>query len=154
MTRRSILMMTASMAWLAAAAGARAEDQKAAQVDDIVVTGSRIAGGDRIAPVETVGRDVMETAGIADASQLVRLVTANSGSEAQVDQLNQPQSSGTAQFNLRNLGLGSTLVLVDGQRWTTSAVVATDGSAFVDINSLVPMIALQRVEVVLSLIHI
>lgn len=148
MTRRSILMMTASMAWLAAAAGARAEDQKAAQVDDIVVTGSRIAGGDRIAPVETVGRDVMEAAGIADASQLVRLVTANSGSEAQVDQLNQPQSSGTAQFNLRNLGLGSTLVLVDGQRWTTSAVVATDGSAFVDINSLVPMIALQRVEVV------
>ena len=110
MTRRSILMTTASMAWLAAAAGARAEDQKAAQVDDIVVTGSRIAGGDRIAPVETVGRDVMDAAGIADAPQLVRLVTANSGSEAQVDQLNQPQSSGTAQFNLRNLGLGSTLV--------------------------------------------
>ena len=65
-----------------------------------------------------------------------------------MDQLNQPQSSGTAQFNLRNLGLGSTLILVDGQRWTNSAVVATDGSGFVDINSLVPMIALQRVEVV------
>ncbi len=99
-------------------------------------------------PVETVARETVAAAGIADASQLVRLVTANSGSEAQVDQLNQPQSSGTAQFNLRNLGLGSTLVLVDGQRWTNSAVVATDGSGFVDINSLVPMIALQRVEVV------
>lgn len=146
MTRRSILMATASLVWLAAAAAAQA--QAGAPVDDIVVTGSRIAGGDRVAPVETVGRDAIAAAGVADASQLVRLVTANSGSEAQVDQLNQPQSSGTAQFNLRNLGLGSTLVLVDGQRWTSSAVVATDGSAFVDINSLVPMIALERVEVV------
>lgn len=146
MTQRKIWMTTASAAWLAAVAAAQAQD--ASRVDDIVVTGSRIAGGDRIAPVETVGRETITAAGIADASQLVRLVTANSGSEAQVDQLNQPQSSGTAQFNLRNLGLGSTLVLVDGQRWTNSAVVATDGSGFVDINSLVPMIALQRVEVV------
>ena len=46
----------------------------------------------------------------------VRLVSANSGSEAQVDQLNQPQSSGTAQFNLRNLGLDSTLVLLNGRQ--------------------------------------
>ena len=145
--RRTILMATVSAAWLAGVCAVQAQEA-ALSVDDIVVTGSRIAGGDRVAPVETVGRDVIAAAGVADASQLVRLVTANSGSEAQVDQLNQPQSSGTAQFNLRNLGLGSTLVLVDGQRWTSSAVVATDGSSFVDINSLVPMIALQRVEVV------
>ncbi|MFN6982355.1 MAG: TonB-dependent receptor domain-containing protein [Brevundimonas sp.] len=147
MARRTILMATASVAWLAGVCAVQAQEGPS-HVDDIVVTGSRIAGGDRIAPVETVERNLIAAAGVADASQLVRLVTANSGSEAQVDQLNQPQSSGTAQFNLRNLGLGSTLVLVDGQRWTTSAVVATDGSAFVDINSLVPMIALQRVEVV------
>lgn len=146
MTKRNFLMTTASIAWLATAAAAQA--QEASRVDDVVVTGSRIAGSERIAPVETVARETIAAAGIADASQLVRLVTANSGSEAQVDQLNQPQSSGTAQFNLRNLGLGSTLVLVDGQRWTNSAVVATDGSGFVDINSLVPLIALQRVEVV------
>ncbi|WP_306003475.1 TonB-dependent receptor [Brevundimonas sp. C43] len=146
MTQRNFLMTTASIAWLATAAAVQA--QEASRVDDVVVTGSRIAGGERIAPVETVARETVAAAGIADASQLVRLITANAGSEAQVDQLNQPQSSGTAQFNLRNLGLGSTLVLVDGQRWTNSAVVATDGSGFVDINSLVPMIALQRVEVV------
>lgn len=147
MMRRGILMATVSAAWLGGACGVQAQEA-AASVEDIIVTGSRIAGGARVAPVETLERDVIAAAGVADASQLVRLITANSGSEAQVDQLNQPQSSGTAQFNLRNLGLGSTLVLVDGQRWTSSAVVATDGSAFVDINSLVPMIALQRVEVV------
>ena len=146
MTQRKILMVTSSVAWLAVAGAVQA--QEASRVDDVVVTGSRLAGGERIATVETVARETVAAAGIADASQLVRLVTANSGSEAQMDQLNQPQSSGTAQFNLRNLGLGSTLILVDGQRWTNSAVVATDGSGFVDINSLVPMIALQRVEVV------
>ncbi|WP_312686417.1 TonB-dependent receptor plug domain-containing protein, partial [Brevundimonas nasdae] len=140
MARRKALMATAGLAWMAGVTAVQAQDATS-HVDDIVVTGSRIAGGDRIAPVETVGREALAAAGVSDTSELLRLITANSGSEARVDQLNQPQSSGTAQFNLRNLGLGSTLVLVDGQRWTSSAVVATDGSAFVDINSLVPMIA-------------
>ncbi|KAK0361114.1 hypothetical protein LTR94_024601, partial [Friedmanniomyces endolithicus] len=163
-------MATASLAW-AAAAGANAaqrpdgtgSEEASAQasfdqapeggahpvdVANVVVTGSQIAGAGRLAPVSILDRRTLQAAGISDASQIVRLIAANSGSEAQVDQLNQPQSSGTAQFNLRNLGLGSTLVLVDGQRWTTSAAIATDGAAFVDINSLVPMIALQRVEVV------
>ncbi|WP_292224743.1 TonB-dependent receptor [Brevundimonas sp.] len=147
MARRTVLMATAGLAWMAGVTGVQAQDATA-RVDDIVVTGSRIAGGDRIAPVATVDRETLAAAGVSDTSELLRLITANSGSEARVDQLNQPQSSGTAQFNLRNLGLGSTLVLVDGQRWTSSAVVATDGSAFVDINSLVPMIALKRIEVV------
>jgi len=146
MTKRRLWMATAA-GWAVAVAGA-AQAQQPAQVEEVVVTGSRLAGGDRVAPVETVHRTVIAAAGVGDAGQLTRLVTANSGSEAQVDQLNQPQSSATAQFNLRNLGLGSTLVLVDGQRWTSSAVVATDGSAFVDINALVPLIALERIEVV------
>lgn len=146
MTKRRLWMATAA-GWAVAVAGA-AQAQQPAQVEEVVVTGSRLAGGDRVAPVETVHRTVIAAAGVGDAGQLTRLVTANSGSEAQVDQLNQPQSSGTAQFNLRNLGLGSTLVLVDGQRWTSSAVVATDGAAFVDINALVPLIALERIEVV------
>lgn len=145
MKLRVALSGAVALAAVGLASGAQAQT---VQLDDIVVTGSALRGADRIAPVETVGRETLRAAGVTDASRLLLLVTANSGSEYQVDQLNQPQSSGTAQFNLRNLGLGSTLVLVNGGRWTPSAVVATDGSAFVDINSLVPMIALERVEVV------
>ncbi|WP_420470741.1 TonB-dependent receptor plug domain-containing protein [Brevundimonas sp. FT23042] len=115
-------------------------------LDEVVVTGSRLAGAQRLAPVEVLDRRALEAAAVTDPARMLQLVTANSGSEAQVDQLNQPQSSGTAQFNLRNLGLGSTLVLVDGRRWTSSAAIATDGSAYVDINSLVPLIAIERVE--------
>jgi iron complex outermembrane receptor protein len=131
---------------LGAASGAIAQD--AAPLDEVVVTGSRLAGASRLAPIESLDRQDLAASGVSEASQLVRILTANSGSEARIDQLNQPQSSGTAQVNLRNLGLGSTLVLVDGLRWTNSGVVATDGSAFVDINSLVPLIALERIDVV------
>lgn len=120
---------------------------ESARLTDVIVTGSRLPDAQRLSSVEVLGEDAIASVG-GDASRLPALLAANSGSEALVDQLNQPQSSGTAQFNLRNLGLGSTLVLVDGQRWTYSAVVSTDGSAYTDINSLVPSIALRRIEVV------
>ena len=137
----------AGVALWSVAMGARAQTApEPTALDEVVVTGSRLSGAERLAPVEVLNRQALDRAGITDTAQMLPLLTANSGSEARVDQLNQPQSSGTAQFNLRNLGLGSTLVLVDGLRWTSSAAVATDGSGFVDINSLVPLIALERVE--------
>ncbi|HEV7351961.1 MAG TPA: TonB-dependent receptor [Brevundimonas sp.] len=156
MCLRSILTGAAALALLAAAGPAVAQsgprspaqgpDADPVTVDVLVVTGSRLAGAGRLTPVEVIGREALGTLG-GDASVLLTRLTANSGSEARVDQLNAPQSSGVAQVNLRNLGLGATLVLVDGQRWTTSAAIAPDGSAFVDLNSLVPTIALERVEV-------
>lgn len=115
---------------------------------DIVVTGSLIRQSSIPSPIDVVDAGQITARGISNPAELVRALPANAGSEAQVDQLNQPLTSGTAQFNLRNLGLGSTLVLLNGRRQTLSAVAATDGSTFVDINSLVPLIALQRVEVV------
>lgn len=147
--RLTILFASTALCSLMLASHALANDDQNSptQVDDIVVTGSHLSGGERLTSVGIIDQNVLQAAGVSDLSQITRLVGANSGSENLIDQLNNPQSSGTAQFNLRNLGLGSTLVLVDGQRWTNSAVVATDGSAFVDINSLVPTIALQRVEI-------
>ncbi len=148
---RALAVASSALTFLVAStpllAAAGSDPTGTAQVEDIVVTGSRLAGAARLTSVESLDQNILRAAGISDLSQVTRLVTANSGSENLIDQMNNPQSSGTAQFNLRNLGLGSTLVLVDNQRWTTSAVVATDGSAFVDINSLIPAIALERVEV-------
>lgn len=116
--------------------------------DDIIVTGTLIRQSTLPSPINIISTENLAARGITNASELVRILPANAGSEAQVDQLNQPLTSGTAQFNLRNLGLGSTLVLVNNRRQTLSAVASTDGSTFTDINSLMPLIALQRVEVV------
>lgn len=149
MSRTALLLSTVALGATLIHDAAAAEDQSSAnRVDEIVVTGSRLAGGDRLAPVQLLDMNTLDAAGVLDLSGVLALISSNSGSEARIDQLNNPQSSGTAQFNLRNLGLGTTLVLVDGQRWTNSAVIATDGSAFVDINSLMPAIALERIEVV------
>lgn len=142
-----LFAMTSAAALCAVGAPVLAQTPPPTALEDVVVTGSRLSGAARLAPVEVLDRRALDRANVTDPAQLLTLTTANSGSEARVDQLNQPQSSGTAQFNLRNLGLGSTLVLVDGLRWTSSAAIATDGSGFVDINSLVPLIALERVEV-------
>lgn len=124
------------------------EQDEVAQVADIVVTGSLIRQASQPSPTDVVNLDQVDQRGISNASELVKLLPANSGSEAQVDGLNQPLTSGTAQFNLRNLGLGSTLVLLNGRRQTLSAAAAGDGSTFVDINSLAPLIAMRRIEVV------
>ena len=128
-------------------ARAQVADGDAAALDEVVVTGSLIPRPNAASPVETLGRAELERRAVLDASALPSLTPANSGSEWQVDQLGQPQTSGTSQFNLRNLGLGSTLVLVDGRRSAVSAVAATDGSTFVDVGALVPLIALERIDI-------
>lgn len=152
--RMSLLCTSAALAVAGGAAAQTAPvstepgQEAAAQVDDIVVTGSLIRQASQPSPTDVVNLDQVEQRGISNASELVKLLPSNSGSEAQVDGLNQPLTSGTAQFNLRNLGLGSTLVLLNGRRQTLSAAAAGDGSTFVDINSLAPLIAMRRIEVV------
>lgn len=113
---------------------------------DIVVTGSLVPRQPQPDLVSIITEETIAERAITSPSELARLITANSGSEAQVDQLNQPLTAGTAQLNLRNLGLGSTLILINGRRQTLSAVAAIDGSTFTDINSLMPLIALKRLE--------
>ena len=122
--------------------------QNGEAASDIVVTGSLIRQSSTPSPTDVLDNSLIQTRAVSNASELLRAVPANAGSESQVDSLNQVLTAGTAQFNLRDLGLGSTLVLVNGRRQTLSALASSDGSTFVDINSLVPLIAIQRVEVV------
>lgn len=145
------LSLTASGLALITAQAAAQNTNTAADdgtTEEIVVTGTLIRQSSLPSPLSVMSNVDISARGISNAAELVSMLPGNAGSEAGVDQLNQPLTSGTAQFNLRNLGLGSTLVLVNNRRQTLSAVAATDGSTFTDINSLVPLIAIQRVEVV------
>jgi outer membrane receptor for ferrienterochelin and colicin len=56
-------------------------------------------------------------------------------------------STGNANVNLRNLGSGATLVLVNGKR-NVNTSSDNIGSGYVDLEGLIPNIALERVEVV------
>lgn len=123
--------------------------EEAEKGSDIVVIGSHLGNAEpqnAASPVSVLGRDDLINAGEIDLTAAVFDMPVNQGSESQPNIFFQNFSAGTAQFNLRGLGLGSTLVLVDSKRVVTSASSAQDGSTFVDIN-MVPKIAVARVEI-------
>ena len=82
-----------------------------------------------------------------DLRDLVGLLPINNGAENNSDNLTQNFTVGTANVNLRGLGVASTLVLLNGKRQVPSAVQTDDGSSFVDLAALVPLLAVERVEV-------
>jgi iron complex outermembrane receptor protein len=125
--------------------------QDSSLVEEVVVTGTHIRRSSQqysISPLSTIDSDDIAIQGAKDITDLIRNLTINTGAELNVSGLNQPQTAGTSQVNLRGLGLGSTLVLVNGRRQTLSAVAKQDdGASFVDTNSLVPMIMIDRVDI-------
>lgn len=124
-----------------------AEDQT---IEEVVVTGSYIKKKsqlDSASPLTNIGQAEMDNAGIFTSQELFRWLPSNTGSENQADALTQGGTPGTANVNLRGLGLGSTLILLNNRRQTISSAVANRGETFVDLNSLVPMIMVQNIEV-------
>ena len=114
--------------------------------DVIIVTGSyikRADPADSASPLSIVDRETFENLGIANPIDFVRFLTINTGSEFNPDIFTVGGTAGTSQYNLRGLGLGSTLVLLNGRR----SVGAGSNASFVDINTLLPQIAVDRVEI-------
>ena len=120
-------------------------------VEEIVVTaktGSRIGRqGDSPSPLSNYDAVDLLDAGLKDIRDLVGVLAINAGAENNSDNLTQNYTVGTANMNLRGLGVASTLVLLNGRRQVLSAVQTDDGSSFVDLAALVPMLAIERVEI-------
>jgi outer membrane receptor protein involved in Fe transport len=114
---------------------------EAAQVEEIVVTGSRIARPDLVSssPVASVGEKELQQSGVVNTENLLNtLPQAVPGITSTVNNGN----NGYATVNLRGLGANRTLVLVDGKRQTP-----TTQDGIVDIN-LIPPALIKRIEVV------
>ena len=120
-------------------------------VEEIVVTaktGSRIdRQGDSPSPLSSYAADQLLDAGLKDIRDLVGVLAIGAGAENNADNLTQNYTVGTANINLRGLGVASTLVLLNGRRQVLSAAQTDDGSSFVDLAALVPWLAVERVEV-------
>ena len=138
---------------LAAAFGVTAIDGVAEQgtIEEVVVTaktGSRIGRqGDSPSPLSNYDGSSLREAGLRDLRDLVGVLAINAGAENNADNLTQNFTVGTANINLRGLGVASTLVLLNGRRQVLSAVQTDDGSSFVDLAALVPVMAIERVEI-------
>ena len=118
--------------------------------DEITVIGTHIrdiAPGS--SPVIVFDREAIASTGLSTVEQLMEALPQNFGGGASVDtntalpnDLDAASNTSRAStVNLRGLGAGSTLVLLNGRR-----LAPTVGSAFVDI-SVIPLTAIERVEV-------
>lgn len=116
--------------------------EQAAQLGEIVVTGSRIARQDysSTSPIVTVGQEDFQATGsvtidalVNDLPQFVPSVNSTS---------NNPSNGGQANIDLRGLGTARTLVLMNGRR-----VVPSNPDGTVDINIL-PTPLIRNVEVI------
>ncbi|MCZ0951335.1 MAG: TonB-dependent receptor [Rhodospirillaceae bacterium] len=120
-------------------------------IEEVVVTaatGSRIVRqGDSPSPLSSYDSQTLLDSGVKDIRDLVGVLSINAGAENNSDNLTQNYTVGTANINLRGLGVASTLVLLNGRRQVLSAAQTDDGSSFVDLAGLVPMLAVERVEI-------
>ncbi len=129
--------------------GASVQAAEERVAEEITITGSYIKRKSQLdspSPLNVIGGSDIEAQGLNNLGDLARNMTFNSGAEVNTDAFTQNFSTGTANINLRGLGLNSTLVLVNGRRQTLSGAYADDGTTFVDTNSLMPLIMVDRVE--------
>lgn len=120
-------------------------------LEEIVVTGTHIRGVGSASPVTEIGREEIDRSGYTSLADLMLSVPqmfggginpATGANNSQVNSRFADNPTGASAPNLRGLGPGSTLALVDGHRMATGL---TGGGA--DITSI-PIDAIDRVEIV------
>ena len=135
-------ILLATFPVLSLAQGSSAAEE---EVEEVVVTGTYIrnsafAGA---SPVDTIDQEALLSTGSVSTAQFMRDLVYTDNVDAVSNVLGGPggsQDGNTSGFNLRGLGNSSTLTLFDGRRQVNSE----------EVGSIVPDIALNRMEVVLD----
>ena len=155
-TSRPVTTRILSAALAASSTWALAQDEgDEGTLEEVVVTGSRVLGlEDSTSPVVTVGQtELEENPSITLADFLVDNITANNGQLTLVDEsiqfgrINGDRSTG---INLWSLGEENTLTLLNGSRVAYSPAPSRSGWFNVDVNSVLPGIAMQRADILLD----
>lgn len=147
-------------ACISAVAGAQEQDAQEETIEEIIVTvGSQIRGAkiSESLAVSVVSSEDIELLGIDSGDELLRFMAEqgeNFLTEAETASGGVNSARGDiGAYNLRNLGTGNTLVLLNGRRMVNAASYQTEqvGGSFVPVNSVnsqsLPVFGLARVEV-------
>jgi len=130
-------------------AGSRArtfEGKPLIDIEEIIVTGTNIRGIENpTVPLIVLDREYIQSSGISTTARLIEslpqnFALASQSTTASATGISDSQTQGSS-INLRGIGEGTTLVLVNGRRMASGFA----GSA-VDISAL-PISAIERVEV-------
>ena len=119
-------------------------------LEEVVVTGTRIATGiyPIAVPLTTLSEHDLNRAASPDLKDIFRNLSFNASSLGQSSSnwVGDDGSYGNASINIRNLGNGATLILLNGKRVIPSQFNQNGGS-YVDIQTLVPNITLRKIEI-------
>ena len=123
-----------------------AEDE---QIEEVVVTGSYLKRSveDSPSPLAVVSSADIDDLGAQSIADVIQTLPWQSGSVSRSSTFGGEGGRGAMTMNLRNLGQSSTLVLVNGKR-NVASFYDEGGNAAVDVNALIPNIALDRIEIV------
>lgn len=130
---------------------AQDSEEGAEDVELILVTGSFVRRSENYespSPLAVVDSIAIDSIGAKNIADITQTLTINTGAQNSPDAFTQNATAGTSNINLRGLGVASTLVLLNNRRQVVNAQPTNDGLNFVDTSSLVPMIAIDRMEII------
>ena len=157
--RLSSLIAASLVLPLAAGTALAQDDEDDEQIEEIVTVGSQIKGAnirDALAVSVVTSQDIEEL-GVDSGDELLEFM-AEQGQNFLNEAENISGGVNSARgdmgaYNLRNLGTGNTLVLLNGRRMVNAASYQTElvGGSFVPVNTVnsqtLPVMGLERVEV-------
>lgn len=150
--RQSIrLLAGASAATMLLALPAIAQEEEGSELrqSKVTVTGSYIQGTpeDAALPVDVLTSADLELEGNPTVDELIRNLGVSTGTDSNTNQFASNGLEGVSNVNLRGLGPGRTLVLLNGRRQVFHPYgVGEQAQLFVDTN-MIPASAIQRIEV-------
>lgn len=137
------------------ALGAGAASAQETMLEELVVVGSQIQGADitEAVPVTVVGQEEIQAVAAASGDELFRAIPQMG--DVSFNSAYLPNSSNSARgdvgsVNLRNLGVGNTLVLLNGRRVVTHPTSRADENLVPVLTyntNAIPVNGLQRLEV-------
>ena len=146
--RRVTLLLIGAVVTLSGGQFVFAADEDEA-IEEIVVTGSYLKrnAADSPSPLSVITSADIEDLGASDVSEIIQAMPWQSGSQSRASTFQGEGADGRNNINLRNLGHAATLPLVNGRRHVPSWYNGR-GNASVNVNGLIPNIALERIEIV------
>ncbi|NQZ07945.1 MAG: TonB-dependent receptor plug domain-containing protein [Algicola sp.] len=118
----------------------------AKELERVTVTGSHIKHSEleTASPLTVISKEQILQSGIINVENLLQELTASAGPAGNATNAYWTSNGyGTAQVNLRGLGIKRTLVLVNSKRFVNGG---TGANSSVDLN-MIPVATIQRIEV-------
>ena len=128
-------------------------------IEEVVVTGTQIKGADMagLLPVSVFSSDDIASLGVDSGDELFDMMPSQGqnffNEEENISGGVNSARGDVGAFNLRNLGTGNTLVLLNGRRMVNAASYQTEevGGSYIPVNTVnsntIPVLGVDRVEI-------